>query len=401
MEPNAHDDESGTQQSPHLNSPDQADDVSCSEQSAVDNGKDPVNDTDAQDKNSADFATQNLEPADGATDDKGIENNNTAERPSEHQPETPHDPALAPEAPLPPSSEKGSNLAENASGAQAESPQKEPRFSKRAKLFALVAAAALLGAIVIANTVCFHPTWTPATCTKPKTCTNCGATADDALGHKWSKATCTKAKICKRCGVKKGAPLGHQEGEWSVESEASCAVAGTEATTCKRCGEKLTRQTPKLDHQPGDWTVTVQPTTNSDGTRVRTCTVCGAEVESETFAMSPEELAAAYKAECASVSYDEVARNPDQYDGAKVKFTGEVIQVMEDSGLYTLRVDVTKTSWGYDDTVLVHYVASDGAPRILEDDVITLYGTMGGMTSYESVMGATITLPVMYAQYVE
>ena len=181
-----------------------------------------------------------------------------------------------------------------------------------------------------------------------------------------------------------------------------CTAAGTEVTACTRCDKKLTRVIAKLEHQPGDWVVTVQPTaSNSEGTRVRTCTVCGETVESETFSMSPEELAASYKAECASVSFDEVARNPDQYNNAKVRFTGEVIQVMEESGIYTLRVDVTKTSWGYDDTILVHYIAPDGAPRILEDDVITLFGTMGGMTSYESVMGATITLPVMYAEYVE
>lgn len=117
--------------------------------------------------------------------------------------------------------------------------------------------------------------------------------------------------------------------------------------------------------------------------------------------MSPEEIAATFKAECAVVSYDEVARNPDQYKDKKVKFTGEVIQVMEDSGIYTLRVNVTQTSWGYDDTIMVYYIASEGSPRILEDDVITLYGTMGGMTSYESVLGATITLPILYAQYVE
>lgn len=279
--------------------------------------------------------------------------------------------------------------------------KKKPRFSKRTKLIALITGIVAVVAIVLANTICLHPNWEPATCTKPKTCAKCGAVAGEPLGHKWAEATCTSPKKCKRCGTRKGVALEHQEGEWTVETEATCTTEGTEVTTCKRCKKKLTRPIPTTEHQPGDWTVTVQPTTTSDGTRVRTCTVCGAEVESETFSMSPEELAAAYKAECASVSFDEVARNPDQYDNAKVRFTGEVIQVMEESGVYTLRVDVTKTSWGYDDTILVHYIAPAGAPRILEDDVITLFGTMGGMTSYESVMGATITLPVMYAQYVE
>jgi len=44
---------------------------------------------------------------------------------------------------------------------------------------------------------------------------------------------------------------------------------------------------------------------------------------------------------------------------------------------------------------------TDSGSRILEDDIVTFYGTYGGLYSYESVMGATITVPLVLAQYMD
>lgn len=98
-------------------------------------------------------------------------------------------------------------------------------------------------------------------------------------------------------------------------------------------------------------------------------------------------------------SFDDVARDPDAYEGKRVQFTGEVIQVMQDGNTYTLRVNVTPVSYGYTDTIMMSYTAPEGAPRILEDDVLTFYGVMGGMYTYESIFGASITVPLLFAQY--
>ena len=83
-----------------------------------------------------------------------------------------------------------------------------------------------------------------------------------------------------------------------------------------------------------------------------------------------------------------------------VKLTGEVIQVLQDGDEYTLRVNVTNTGYYWTDTIMAYYVAQPGEKRILEDDVITLYGPMHGLYSYESVLGATITVPLMEAYYI-
>lgn len=38
-----------------------------------------------------------------------------------------------------------------------------------------------------------YHTWDEATCSKPKTCSICGKTEGESLGHKWKEA------ICNRC----------------------------------------------------------------------------------------------------------------------------------------------------------------------------------------------------------
>ena len=69
--------------------------------------------------------------------------------------------------------------------------------------------------------------------------------------------------------------------------------------------------------------------------------------------------------------------------------------------VYVLRVDVTKNGRYYDDTVYVTYYADADDPRILEDDIITMYGTLEGEKTYETVMGASVTIPKFDAEYVE
>ena len=106
---------------------------------------------------------------------------------------------------------------------------------------------------------------------------------------------------------------------------------------------------------------------------------------------------------CQEISYEKLARYPDKYKGTKVKLTGEVIQVIESSWTdsINLRVNVTQDEYGYwDDTVLVDYTYKTEGVKILEDDIITMYGQSEGTESYESVLGATITIPYVTAEYI-
>lgn len=109
-----------------------------------------------------------------------------------------------------------------------------------------------------------------------------------------------------------------------------------------------------------------------------------------------------YKASCKKLTFEELARNPEKVKGTKVKLTGEVVQVSENYISIGMRVNITENEYGwYEDTVYIIYYPEDGEDKILEDDIITIYGTAEGEYSYTSVMGAYITIPKILAEYVE
>ena len=97
------------------------------------------------------------------------------------------------------------------------------------------------------------------------------------------------------------------------------------------------------------------------------------------------------------ITYDQLARTPDEYKNKKVKFYGKVVQVIEGNGETKLRIATKSNSYGgyYDDVVLVYYNSSLTSSRVLEDDMITIYGISQGLYSYESTMGGNITVPLI------
>lgn len=115
------------------------------------------------------------------------------------------------------------------------------------------------------------------------------------------------------------------------------------------------------------------------------------------------EAAAALAAEEAQgyetgITYDNIARNPDDYIGKKVKFSGKVIQVIEDSGTVQIRLAINND---YNQVVLCEYDSSITDSRVLEDDTITIYGTSAGTITYQSTMGGQITVPGILIQRID
>ena len=90
------------------------------------------------------------------------------------------------------------------------------------------------------------------------------------------------------------------------------------------------------------------------------------------------------------ITYDQLARTPDEYKGEKVKFSGKVVQVIEGGSDIQIRLSVNDN---YETILLGSYSPDIVSRRVLEDDHITIYGTSVGTISYESTMGGTITIP--------
>lgn len=114
----------------------------------------------------------------------------------------------------------------------------------------------------------------------------------------------------------------------------------------------------------------------------------------------------AYKNKCKTLSFKDLSRNPDKHKGEKLKYTGQVIQVQEDehwlddNTTVDLRINVTKDKYGlWDDTIYATVELPKNADRILEDDIITIWGECDGKYSYTSVLGSDVTLPKINIEY--
>jgi len=89
--------------------------------------------------------------------------------------------------------------------------------------------------------------WTDATCTAPKTCSVCGETEGEALGHTWTDATCTAPKTCSVCGETEGEALGHSYE--AVVTAPDCENGGYTTYTCSVCGDSyVADETEALGH---------------------------------------------------------------------------------------------------------------------------------------------------------
>lgn len=98
------------------------------------------------------------------------------------------------------------------------------------------------------------------------------------------------------------------------------------------------------------------------------------------------------------ITYDQLVRTPDDYEGEKVKFSGEVVQVMEDDGTTAIRLAVNED---YDNILIGVYDSNIVSSRILENDKVTIYGISTGLYSYETVMGDTLTIPSVQVEKIE
>ncbi len=98
-----------------------------------------------------------------------------------------------------------------------------------------------------------------------------------------------------------------------------------------------------------------------------------------------------------SLDYKGVSRNPSDYTGKYVKFDGKVLQVIEEEGYVSFRI---ASRGNYDDVVYVSMAIPENYSRILEDDKVTVSGVYMDLMTYETIMGASVTIPWIMADLV-
>lgn len=99
------------------------------------------------------------------------------------------------------------------------------------------------------------------------------------------------------------------------------------------------------------------------------------------------------------ITYEQLARTPNDYKGKNITLTGKVIQVVEGDDETDLRVAV---DGNYDNVIMVGYDPDImNGSRILENDKITFYAESLGTTTYKSTMGGKITVPLALAKKID
>lgn len=140
------------------------------------------------------------------------------------------------------------------------------------------------------------------------------------------------------------------------------------------------------------------------GTLILSILIIGSTSEDPTKSSSSENIMTAsqiteFKKQCTEESFEELARKPDSHMNEKLVLTGKVIQVVDDSNNETFRINITYNgeTESYNDTVLVTYKMQNGEEKILEDDIVHVYGTSQGLKTYDSAMNTKITVPYISA----
>lgn len=119
------------------------------------------------------------------------------------------------------------------------------------------------------------------------------------------------------------------------------------------------------------------------------------ERKAQEEAARQEEEAKGYET---GITFEDISRSPDKFKGKKVKFSGSVLQIIDGYLSNDIRMS---TNGNYDDVILVEYKTSLIDYRLLEKDKITIYGTFSNLQSYTTVMGSTVTVPLIKADRIE
>lgn len=124
----------------------------------------------------------------------------------------------------------------------------------------------------------------------------------------------------------------------------------------------------------------------------------GESAESSPRAPMSESDKELYKKQCAEVSYEEFARDSEALKGQYLTLGGRVLQAAE--GHYRLGLRDEDGYWGTD-VIYMDYDVPEGAPRVLENDFVRVWGESTGFYTYTSVSGERISLPKLNAAIVE
>ena len=206
-------------------------------------------------------------------------------------------------------------------------------------------------------------------------------------------------------------------------------MAKNKMTTCKHCGAEIAASAKVCPHCGGKnkppiykrwWFIAIivlivlsaigGSSSSSDGSASSSTTKASTSTASSVASVAPEISEDDYKAECQTVDYKELCRYPEKYEGTKIVVKVKVSQIIDanfSGSEKAWRTYTDNSGYGFyaDDEYYMLDKRGGDAVKILEDDIINVYGEFTGLEKITRALTSTTDelprIEVKYADLVE
>ena len=206
-------------------------------------------------------------------------------------------------------------------------------------------------------------------------------------------------------------------------------MAKSKMTTCKHCGAEIAASAKVCPQCGGKnkppiykrwWFIAIivlivlsaigGSSSSSDGSASSSTTKASASTASSVASVVPEISEDDYKVECQTVDYKELCRYPEKYEGTKIVVKVKVSQIIDanfSGSEKAWRTYTDNSGYGFyaDDEYYMLDKRGGDAVKILEDDIINVYGEFTGLEKITRALTSTTDelprIEVKYADLVE
>ena len=205
-------------------------------------------------------------------------------------------------------------------------------------------------------------------------------------------------------------------------------MAKSKMTTCKHCGAEIAASAKVCPQCGGKnkppiykrwWFIAIivlialsaiggsSSSSDSTASSSKATSKASASTASSVASVVPEISEDDYKAECQSVYYKELCRYPEKYEGTKIAVKVKVSQIIDanfSGSEKAWRTYTDNSGYGFyaDDEYYMLDKRGDDAVKILEDDIINVYGEFTGLEKITRALTSTTDeLPRIEVKYAD
>lgn len=205
-------------------------------------------------------------------------------------------------------------------------------------------------------------------------------------------------------------------------------MAKSKMTTCKHCGAEIAASSKVCPHCGGKnkppiykrwWFIAIivlivlsaiggsGSSSDSSASSSKATSKSSASTASSVASVVPEISEDDYKAECQTVDYKELCRYPEKYEGTKIVVKVKVSQIIDanfSGSEKAWRTYTDNSGYGFyaDDEYYMLDKRGGDAVKILEDDIITVYGEFTGLEKITRALTSTTDeLPRIEVKYAD